>query len=75
MAHAAAKRLTLIRVTPVTEYSSLLKLASLPIDSSVVSPKQYFKASNELVVVNLLVCWTITLVFRPEQGAACRRAT
>ena len=58
----------LFKVTPVTEYSAFLRMLSMPIHSAVVVPKNYFKASNELVVVNLLVCWTITLVFRPEQA-------
>jgi len=61
---ATSKRL--FRVSPITEASSLLKLLSSPIDCSVVVPKRYFRASNELVAITLIICWTITLLVNPS---------
>ena len=46
--------------------SSLYKLAAQPIDSVLVMPKDYFRASNELVACTLLVCWTVTLLVDPR---------
>ena len=72
--HGSTRRLTreatkrLFKVTPVTEYSSLLKLLSQPLQVSIIQPNQYFRASNELVVLLLIVCWTITLIFNPDQA-------
>jgi len=40
----------------------------LPIGHAIITPKQYFRASNELIVLALVLCWTITLVFYPEQA-------
>ena len=55
-----AKRL--FRVTPLRERSSLLQLLTTPVDTVVLMPKRYFKASNELVFLTLIVCWIVTLV-------------
>jgi hypothetical protein len=54
------------KVTPVTEWSSLGQLLTAPIDSAVIVPKRYFKASNELIVLTLVVCWIVTLMYDPK---------
>jgi hypothetical protein len=56
----------LFKATPFTEYSSLLKLLNQPVNVSIVEPKQYFRASNELVVFTLVVSWSISLTFNPS---------
>lgn len=53
----------MFRVTPVTERLALLQLLTQPLDNAIVTPKRYFKASNELVVLTLLVTWTVTLAY------------
>ena len=39
---------------------TVLKLARQPVSAVIVKPKDYFVASNELVVIALVVCWAIT---------------
>jgi|EP00908_Phaeocystis_cordata_P023939 hypothetical protein len=56
----------IFKVTPVTKYSSLLKLLSTPVDAAVVVPIQFFRASNELIVLALIICWTITMTWTPD---------
>jgi len=59
----------LFKVSPKwQEYSSLLGLLAMPVDNVAVCPKRYFQASNELVVITLVVCWTITLIVNPESA-------
>ena len=62
--NATSRRL--FKVSPITEASSLLKLLTAEIDCSVVVPKRYFRASNELISITLIVCWTITLLVNPS---------
>jgi len=61
----AAKRL--LKVTPLTERSSLLQLLTTPLGSAVIVPKRYFQASNELVVITLVVCWVVTLCYDADR--------
>lgn len=53
----------MLKVTPVSERSCLLQLLTTPIDSAIIVPKRYFKASNELVFLTLIVTWIITLSY------------
>ena len=39
---------------------AVFKLARQPVSAVIVKPKDYFVASNELVVIALVVCWAIT---------------
>ena len=55
-------------------YSSLLRLtweALAPKRGAsslrIVDPKMYMRASNELITLALIVCWTITLIVDPSQ--------
>ena len=57
----AVKRI--FKVTPSLEFSSLAKLLATPVDACIITPKLYFQASNELTVVTLVACWTITLAY------------
>mmetsp|Transcript_59815 Transcript_59815/g.177668 ORF Transcript_59815/g.177668 Transcript_59815/m.177668 type:complete len:317 (-) Transcript_59815:222-1172(-) len=57
----AVKRI--FKVTPSLEFSSLIKLLATPVDACIITPKLYFQASNELTVVTLVACWTITLAY------------
>jgi len=43
--------------------SILYRLTQLPAAGSVVNPKDFFKASNELTLLALIVCWTISLTY------------
>jgi len=40
----------------------------MPLTNPHVVPKTYFRASNELMVVALIVCWTITLIYNPSSA-------
>ena len=51
------------KVTPKQPPLALWALLRTPADSAVILPKRYFAASNELVVLTLLVCWCITLAY------------
>ena len=66
LAASSQKSVRFYRATPVVEASSLLKLLAAPINSAVVRPKKYFQASNELVMLTLIICWSITLLYNPE---------
>jgi hypothetical protein len=46
-----------------TVHFALYKLATQPVASSVVRPKDYFAASNELTCMSLAICWTVTLAY------------
>jgi len=63
---SSAKRT--FKAKPLVEYSSLAKLWYEPVSGRIVVPKQYFRASNELVVLTLIVCWTITLLYSPDKA-------
>ena len=64
----AGQQFRLYEITPITKFSSLLQLMSEPVNSAIVYPKNYYKASNELTVLSLIICWTITLTFNPESA-------
>ena len=62
---------------------ALYKLCTQPVSVAIVKPKDYFVASNELVVFSLAICWSITAAYDYKQfwGApahagdrACTRA-
>lgn len=46
----------------------LYALATAPAAEAVVRPKDYFSASNELTVLSLIMCWTITLAVDYKQA-------
>lgn len=50
-------------ITDVLRWFQLYQIATSPAASSIIRPKQYFSASNELNVLTLVVCWTITLFY------------
>jgi len=50
------------------KFFCLYKICVAPIASAVVLPKIYFAASNELVLLTLIVCWTITLIYDHHQA-------
>ena len=45
---------------------ALYRLASQPLDSTIVVPVLYLKASNELIVLTLAISWALTLAFKYE---------
>lgn len=58
----------MVLVKPLAEKFALgqLLLANSALD--IVKPQRYFKASNELVVLTLVVCWAVTLCYDWRQA-------
>jgi len=52
-----------IHIRPIRDRLALYCLLTAPADGAVVFPKRYFSASNELVVLTLVVCWIMTMIF------------
>ena len=48
-------------------YLSVVDLAFQPVDERIVYPKKYMSASNEVFGLTLLTCWTVSLIWFPEQ--------
>jgi len=61
-----ARQTRRFKISPLASYSSLAQLLTQRLGSTVVAPKRYFRASNELVAVTLVLCWIITLLYDPS---------
>lgn len=46
---------------------ALYKLCTQPVSVAIVKPKDYFVASNELMVLSLILCWLITAAYDYKQ--------
>ena len=60
---ASTRRTVKITADQKEPFLKLWKLGTQPIAVTIVKPKDYFSASNELTVFALVVCWIITLAY------------
>ena len=51
---------------PFTSWA-IVRLLNQPLDQRIFQPADYLSASHEIFGITLIITWTITLIFRPEQ--------
>lgn len=50
-----------------TGYFAILDLLAQPVGVRIFYPRKYLSAALEMFAIALIVCWLVTLIFKPEQ--------